>query len=673
MSKHFNKILSLLNSQKIVLRTTLWVWALIVLTLIIFVVYTIPLQRNTILERMEDESSDIASSILQANKSVIITEDYSAMVNHCSQLVSNSKSILYVVITRKDGYSLVHTKNNWIVAQYKGIWLPDKNETKGRVMWSSLVKRNVFHKSERIAFSSVDWGWIHIGLSLDNYESSLSSIRKNTTWLTIIMSVSGFIVSLGLARRLTKPIRILDQTMKRIAEGDLTAEAYVQTGDELESLAHSFNKMTKVLRILHDELESRVAERTAALGDANEILVNEILERKRMEDSLSKYAFRLEGLQEIYRGIITAKSTNEIVFETMNKLQAQIGEFTEARLNLFDFVKKIAVVHQFSQTGNQVEQKSFEIPIIDFKIKDIQCPDMIINNNLEKNDDLHTIEKDLLDSGIKSYMRSTLNFQGELIGELIFKSAKCDQFSNEDSYIVREISNQLAVAIAQAKLQENLRNHTETLQNSLQEKDVLLKEIHHRVKNNLQIISSLFFLQSCNIKEEEHLSIFRDSQNRIKSMALVHEKLYQSEDLSKINFSEYVQNLSSYVHQTYGDKENNIRFIFDLDDIFMTIDTAIPLGLILNELLSNAFKYAFRGQPIENEVNKIITIKSKKINEQFIFEVSDNGIGLPAGFDIQNCESLGLKLVTNLAHQINGELKIESLFGAKFTIAIGHK
>jgi two-component sensor histidine kinase len=357
----------------------------------------------------------------------------------------------------------------------------------------------------------------------------------------------------------------------------------------------------------------------------------------------------------------------------MNKLQAQIGEFTEARLNLFDFVKKIAVVHQFSQTGKHVEQKSFEIPIVDFKIEDIQYPDMIINNNLEKNDELHTIEKDLLGSGIKSYMRSTLNFQGELIGELIFKSTKCDQFSNEDGYIVREISNQLAVAIAQAKLQENLRNHTETLQNSLQEKDVLLKEIHHRVKNNLQIISSLFFLQSCNIKEEEHLSIFRDSQNRIKAMALVHEKLYQSEDLSKINFSEYLQNLSFYVHQTYGDKENNIRFIFDLDDIFMTIDTAIPLGLILNELLSNAFKYAFRGRPIENEVHKIITIKSKKINEQFIFEVSDNGIGLPAGFDIQNCESLGLKLVTNLAHQINGELKIESIFGAKFTISIKHK
>jgi two-component sensor histidine kinase/HAMP domain-containing protein len=622
---------------------------------------------------MEDESSDLASSILQAHKSALITEDYSAMVDHCTQLVSNSKSILYVVITRKDGYSLVHTKNSWIVAQYKGIWLPDKNETKGRVMWSSLVKRNVFHKSERIVFSSVHWGWIHIGLSLDNYESSLSSIRKNTTWLAITMSVLGFVVSLGFAKRLTKPIRILDQTMKRIAEGDLTAEAYVKTGDELESLAHSFNKMTKVLRIAHDELESRVAERTAALGDANEILVNEILERKRMEDSLSKYAFRLEGLQEIYRGIITAKSTNEIVFETMNKLHAQIGEFTEARLNLFDFVKKSAVVHQFSQTGNQVEQKSFEIPIIDFKIEDIQYPDMIINNNLDKNEDLHTIEKDLLDSGIKSYMRSTLNFQGELIGELIFKSTKCDQFSNEDGYIVREISNQLAVAIAQAKLQENLRNHTETLQNSLQEKDVLLKEIHHRVKNNLQIISSLFFLQSSNVKEEENLSIFRDSQSRIKSMALVHEKLYQSEDLSKINFSEYLQNLSSYIHQTYGGKENNIRFIFDLDDIFMTIDTAIPLGLILNELLSNAFKYAFRGRPIENEVNKIITIKSKKLNEQFTFEVSDNGIGLPAGFDIQNCESLGLKLVTNLTHQINGELKIESIFGAKFTISIKHK
>lgn len=668
MIKHSKRIYTFLKDQKIVWHTTLWVWGLIILTVIAFVLYTIPFQENLLLERMDSESSDISSFILHANESALITEDYGSVIDHCSQLVSSSKSILYVVVTRNDGYSLVHTQNNWMETKYSGFWLPTNHDSNSQIIFSSLVNSKVFHKSLKVEFSGIAWGWIHIGLSLDNYEKSLSSIEKNTALLTLVISVLGFIISLIFAQRLTKPIRILDQATKRITEGDLSVKAHIQTGDELQSLAISFNKMTDVLRISKEELESRVQERTAALGESNEIMVHEISERKKMEDSLQRYAFKLEGLQDIYRGIITAKSTKEIAFETITKLQTQIGDFTEASLNLFDFAKKTAVVHQFKQNGSRIEHESIEVSIPEFSIEDLHQPDLMICNNLEENENLHVKEKELLHSGIKSYLRSTLNFQGELIGELVFKSTNRNQFSDDDGSVVREISNQLAVAIAQSKLQDNLRLHAQSLQSSLEEKDILLKEIHHRVKNNLQIISSLLFLQSCKIKDEENLFIFQESQNRIKSMALVHEKLYQSKELSNINFGEYTMNLSEFIYHTYKNQSADIEFDYKLDNVFMPIDDAVPLGLILNELLTNSIKYAFQDFELESEKKKIIEIKLKRESNQLLFEVSDNGVGLPKDFDIQKSESLGLKLVNNLTQQIRGELKIRTDSGTAFTI-----
>ena len=670
MIKHSKKIYAFLKEQKIVWRTTLWVWALIILTVFAFVFYTIPFQENLVLERMNSEAEDMASSILHANESALITEDYGSVVDHCLQLVSSSKSILYVVVTRNDGYSLVHTKDNWRETKYNGFWLPTNSDNKGQIIFSSLVDKKVFHKSFKVEFSGVSWGWIHIGLSLDNYDKSLSSIKRSTALLTIVIAVLGFLISLLFAQKLTKPIRILDQATKKITEGDLSVKANIQTGDELQSLAISFNKMTDALRISKEELELRVQERTAALGESNQIMVHEISQRKKMEDSLQRYAFKLEGLQDIYRGIITAKSTKEIAFETITKLQTQIGDFTEASLNLFDFAKKTAVVHQFRQSGSTITHETVEVSIPEFSIEDLHQPDLIICNNIEEKEDLHERESELLYSGIKSYLRSTLNFQGELIGELVFRSKNCDQFSNEDGSVVREISNQLAVAIAQSKLQDNLKIHAQNLQSSLEEKDTLLKEIHHRVKNNLQIISSLLFLQSCKIKDEENLYIFQESQNRIKSMALVHEKLYQSKELSRINFREYIYNLSEFIYQTYKNQSADIEFEYKLDDIFMPIDDAVPLGLILNELLTNSVKYAFRDFNSENKKKKIIEIKLKKESGQLLFEVSDNGVGLPKDFDIQKSESLGLKLVSNLAQQVQGELKIRTDLGTAFTILL---
>jgi PAS domain S-box-containing protein len=209
------------------------------------------------------------------------------------------------------------------------------------------------------------------------------------------------------------------------------------------------------------------------------------------------------------------------------------------------------------------------------------------------------------------------------------------------------------------------RKETEDkLKTSLKEKEVLLKEIHHRVKNNLQVISSLLKLQSGYINDQQTLALFGDSQNRVKAMALIHEKLYQSSDLARISLSEYIHQLADNLVNSYALKANNIKLNIFVAQLFLDVDTAIPCGLIINELLSNSLKYAFPDGK-SGEIN----IEFKLLGQEKLYlKVSDNGIGLPADFQLEETESLGLQLVYNLTEQLGGNLTIDSSNGTSFKI-----
>jgi PAS domain S-box-containing protein len=203
----------------------------------------------------------------------------------------------------------------------------------------------------------------------------------------------------------------------------------------------------------------------------------------------------------------------------------------------------------------------------------------------------------------------------------------------------------------------------EKIKASLKEKEVLLKEIHHRVKNNLTVISSLLEFQAEMIDDERVQDAFRTSQNRIYSMARIHEHLYRSDDLVWIDMAEYAQSLAEYLQQAYG----AYHFLLKVhtNDVVLEIDKAIPCGLIINELVSNALKHAFPptcpSATIEEEnIKQICILLSPKNETQFVLTVSDNGAGLPTDFDWQNTPSLGLRLVNLLTQQIGGTLELDS-------------
>lgn len=195
------------------------------------------------------------------------------------------------------------------------------------------------------------------------------------------------------------------------------------------------------------------------------------------------------------------------------------------------------------------------------------------------------------------------------------------------------------------------RTKTE-LENQIAEKATLLKEVHHRVKNNLQTVSSLLSLQSRSIEDEAIKSLIKSSQNRVISMAMVHEMLYMREDISKIEYSSYVKELSNYLLRSVRGMDSKVKLKIDVPDIELGIDTAIPLGLLINEAITNALKYGIKNDE-EGEIHIAI---SRDDPENYTLKIGDNGIGFPEKINFKESKSLGLKLIYNLVRQLKGSI-----------------
>ena len=223
-------------------------------------------------------------------------------------------------------------------------------------------------------------------------------------------------------------------------------------------------------------------------------------------------------------------------------------------------------------------------------------------------------------------------------------------------------NEQLLLQISQCELAEA------QIRASLKEKEVLLSEVHHRVKNNLQIISSLLGLQRDYVKDARVLGALDDSQGRIRSMALIHDLLYRSDDLGHIDFSEYARNLATTILHTFSDKAAGVTVETAADQVFLPVGTVFPCGLIVNELITNSLKHAFP----DGRNGSVLVEFSRSGRDKFILTVKDDGIGLPEAFDYRNSESLGFKLVANLTEkQLRGRLELSSNGGTTVRLEFG--
>jgi two-component sensor histidine kinase len=221
---------------------------------------------------------------------------------------------------------------------------------------------------------------------------------------------------------------------------------------------------------------------------------------------------------------------------------------------------------------------------------------------------------------------------------------------------------------AEEELQE-ARLAGERLNMSLDEKDMLMREIHHRVKNNLITIHSLLILQSHSIEDERSRSYFKEAENRVRSMAMIHERLCRTKDLSNMNLAEYLNSLISVLFHTYNVKASRVKLNVNIPAVSIDVDTMIPLGLIINELVSNALKYAFANGG-EGELTVAFTEGG---DGEYTLVVKDDGAGIPDGFDIHNTKTLGLQIVSTLTKQIRGRIELLREGGTGFRITFRRK
>lgn len=243
----------------------------------------------------------------------------------------------------------------------------------------------------------------------------------------------------------------------------------------------------------------------------------------------------------------------------------------------------------------------------------------------------------------------SINNSSKGMGPFIYLSP-AENVINLQVFLMLAVSPLMLLSVA---LEERRRAEA-AVQNSLDEKEILLKEIHHRVKNNLQVISGLLDLQAHHIKDRGTVNVYKESQNRVITMALIHEKLYQSRDLARVDFVSYIGDLSETLFASYGVSMDRVQLVLDSEEVDLVIDTAIPCGLIVNELISNALKHAF---PDGREGRIRVAFRSMA-GDNYSLTVQDDGVGFPQGFDYRKTKTLGLQLVRVLIDQLGGTIHL---------------
>jgi len=360
----------------------------------------------------------------------------------------------------------------------------------------------------------------------------------------------------------------------------------------------------------HQLLETRVRERTAELDKTNVILHEEITQRRLAEEKLKfTGAYNRSLIEASLDPLVTIAPDGKIT--DVNTATEVITGYSREELIGTDF-SNYFTDPDAARTGYQKVFK--EMAVYDYELE-------------IRHRDGHTTPV-LYNASVYS------NKAGEIIG--VFAAAR---------------------DIAERKKMED------RIKASLREKEVLVQEIHHRVKNNMTVISSLLKLQADKVTDKQYKELFNESTNRIKTMALIHEKLYRSEDLAQIIFSDYLRDMTDSIFGSYGINDRKVHLKRELERITLPLDSSIPCGLIVNELLSNSLKYAFPdGKSGE------IRVSIRKNNGTVELTVGDDGIGLPPDLDFRNTGSLGLNIVNALVKQIRGDIELHREQGTEFHI-----
>jgi two-component sensor histidine kinase/PAS domain-containing protein len=436
------------------------------------------------------------------------------------------------------------------------------------------------------------------------------------TWLAFLFSLIMVVFHVVVSRRLSVMARHIRQIATKSETSRMTPEG-LKENDEIDVLGIAFDNLFAQLQAMHASLEQRVAERTAELAQANNGLKQEIAERQRAEEAVRESERRLQAT-------INRAPFGAYFFE----LQA------DGRLVL---VAANPAAERVTRSANQqFLGKALEDAFP--SLKGTEIPDALRR----------------VAAGGEDYQNEQVEWNEQGIRGVF------------EFHAFQTSANRLAVFFQD--ITERKRGE-DAIRASLKEKTVLLKEVHHRVKNNLQTVTSLLNLQAVRTKNQTALDTLQETGNRVRSMALLHETLYRSEALGHVNFGGYIENICGHLFRSYGPKAAKVKLETHLEEVSVDLDQAVSCGLIINELVSNALKHAF---PDGREGR--ITVELKMTPEKLIaLRVADDGVGIPPGADIHQTGTLGHQLVFMLAEKLHGTVEVFRESGTVFQIAFPSK
>lgn len=541
-------------------------------------------------------------------------------------------------------------------------------------------------------------GVVELAMDLHLSGQKIASLRRNmiATGVATLLLLSGML-GFFVHRIILRPIRKLKAMADAVAEGDMDKRLTLHTSDEFSILAGSFNRMLDDIQRSHNEITASHDYLDRILSYMNEAVIVFTPSGRVGAANTSAHSMTGYRLDEIYSLSINDLFSGAGFSETSNiKDVCRFDDMTIRRKDgglvpvdiscapMKDETAYILVIQDNTERRKAEEKlrlseekfsKAFHASpdwILISRIKDgylIECNEAFLKATGYEKDE--ALGKTTVELGVWQSIEAREDFRRAIIDsgrirdyEIVFAAHGGDRrilLLSSDKINIGDEECILTIGRDITKRKSNEEN----IKAALREKEVLLREVHHRVKNNLQVIQSLLSMQAMHVDDEVTSRAFRESQDRVRSMALIHERFYRSKELSRIDFGEYARELIRHMISSYSHRNSRISSRIDIQDIMLTINYAIPCGIIINEIVSNSMKYAF-PHGIEGE---IFVGMLDNGDGTITMTVGDNGVGVSGDLDISGEKTLGLSLVRILAHdQLDGKLSISTEKGVVFKV-----
>lgn len=554
-------------------------------------------------------------------------------------------------------YELIRSRIYYDLGDY------DKSLAIAKDLHANMEDLDIYFKSKLLDLMDDNYG------ELAMYPQQVE-VREEIRELGITDNVAFYDIysNLGMYRRAMGDY--IEKVKKTIEENDFYAQAeyyntlgnFLRLDDSTPTALSNYKKAKGFITVfLKDVTRDKTGAEQEQASLLNGIIDGNIgkcyVQLKQCEDAIPLLESAISTIKEFGNGNLPAEITENSL--AISECYLQLDNYAKATDYLSDDLQ--------TKTTENLLRKNRLLSVYYDKTEDYRNAAFYLRKNLRIRDSIIGTESELRRQQLATVMQQDLQLSRNLV-----QQQKLDLEKSRSEMLAQERTSNLVLIsffftllgfaglvyayLKSIKNQRLIAEQKYIIENSLVEKDSLLKEIHHRVKNNLQMVSSLLSLQTKNTRSKAAIEALEEGKSRVKAMALIHQKLYQNEDLSVIEMQSYIESLINSVQSVYRKGGHNIDITVDTEGVELDIDRAIPFGLILNELVSNTFKYAF---PDDDEKGKIYIQIRKTEEQEGYFEYSDNGVGLPDDTEDLSKSSMGIRLMNRLANQLQTTLNVD--------------